>query len=103
MSYDEILRAAYATFAQGNLDGYLDYCTSDIQFIVPGQSSLSGAYDREKFKSQLIPDVMRLTGGTFQETVLDVFTSACGGVVYAHHQFSRDGKPFAYKTMHLYD
>ena len=103
MNYDEILRAAYATFATGDLDGYLSYCTPDIRFTIPGRNALSKTYDRETFKAGLIADVMTMTAGTFKETVLDVFTSPRGGVVHAHHEFARDGERREYHTMHLYE
>src|ERR1051325_4847680 len=51
----------------------------------------------------LIAKVMNATAGTFVETVLDVFTSARGGVVYAHHAFDAKGEKREYRTMHLYD
>jgi ketosteroid isomerase-like protein len=101
--YDEMLRTAYATFAQGDLDGYLSYCTPDIRFTIPGNNQLSKTYSREEFGPGLIADVMRLSNGTFRETVLDVFTSARGGIVYAHHAFERDGRKHEYRTLHRYD
>lgn len=102
-TYDEILRSAYAIFATGDLDGYLAYCTPDITFTIPGRNQLTKTYSREDFGPGLISHVMRLTNGSFRETVLDVFTSLRGGVVYAHHELERDGKRHEYRTMHLYD
>ncbi len=103
-SYDEILRTAYATFANGDLEGYLSFCTPDIEFVIPGKNRLSKTYSRSEFVSGLITDVMRLTNGSFKETVLDVFTSDRGGVVRAHHELTReDGKRHTYRTLHVYD
>ncbi len=103
-TYDEILRTAYATFANGDLDGYLSFCTHDIEFVIPGKNQLAKTYSRAEFGSSLIADVMRLTNGSFKETVLDVFTSEHGGVVRAHHELTReDGRRHSYRTLHLYD
>lgn len=103
MNYDQLLRTAYATFAKGDLDGYLGYCTPDIRFTVPGRNRLTGTYDRAAFAGSLIPNVMTMTAGTFQETVLDVFTSERGGVVHAFHKFDRDGRTYTYRTLHIYE
>jgi len=103
-TYDEILRTAYATFANGDLDGYLSFCTHDIEFVVPGKNQLSKTYSRSEFGPGLIAEVMRLTNGSFKETVLDVYTSARGGVVRAHHELTRDnGSRHSYRTLHVYD
>lgn len=103
MNYDETLRAAYAAFARGDLNGYLAYCTDDITFTVPGRNRLAKTYSREEFGPGLIAGVMNMTGGSFRETVLDVFTSDRGGIVHAEHELSRDGRPFTYRTLHLYE
>lgn len=103
MNHDETLRSAYAAFLRGDLDGYLAHCTPDIQFTVPGRNRLAKTYTRDEFGPELITAVMTLTGGSFRETVLDVFTSDRGGVVYAEHELTRDGRPFTFRTMHLYD
>jgi ketosteroid isomerase-like protein len=102
MTNDELLRHAYALFGDGDLDGYLALCTPDVRFVIPGRSPMKGEYDRETFKSGLIADVMRLTGGSFRETLLDVYTSDRGGVAHCSHEFVRDGKAHAYRTLHLY-
>jgi ketosteroid isomerase-like protein len=103
MNYEQMLRTAYATFATGDLEGYLELCTPDVTFVIPGRNPLARTYDRETFKTGLIADVMRLSAGSFRETVLDVFTSARGGAVHAHHEFVRDGQSHAYRTLHLYE
>ena len=45
---------------------------------------------------------MEATGGTFQETVLDIVANDTRGVVLAHHQFDRNGRRHAYNTAHVY-
>jgi ketosteroid isomerase-like protein len=102
-NHDELLRRAYATFATGDLDGYLAHCTPDLTFTIPGSNQLARVYPRSEFKEKMIGDVMRLTNGTFREEVLDVFTSDRGGVVRAEHSFERGGRTHTYRTLHVYD
>ena len=45
---EEILRAAYAAFAQGDLNGYLQYCTDNITFRVPGKGKIAGTHTRNE-------------------------------------------------------
>ena len=101
--HDRILRDAYAAFVRGDLDGYLSHCTPDMTFTVPGDNKVSGVYSREEFASGLIAKVMNATAGTFAETVLDVFTSARGGIVRAHHEFQANGQKREYRTLHIYE
>jgi ketosteroid isomerase-like protein len=101
-AFEKMLRDAYAVFAQGDLEGYLSYCTPDFTFTVPGTNRVSGVYSREDFGPKLIGTVMAVSNGTFTETVLDVFTSDRGGIVYARHVFDNGG-PQEYKTLHLYE
>lgn len=101
--HDRILRDAYATFARGDMDGFLSYCTDDITFTVPGNNKVSGVYSREQFTPGLIAKVMQATNGTFVETTLDVFTSARGGIVQNHHAFEAGGRKREYRTYHVYD
>ena len=101
--HDRILRDAYAAFARGDLEGYLAHCTPDITFTVPGHNKVSGVYSRAEFGPDMIRKVMQVTKGTFVETVLDVFTSARGGIVQAHHVFEADGTKREYRTYHVYD
>jgi ketosteroid isomerase-like protein len=103
MTHEQLLRTAYATFIAGDLPGFLAFCGPDIRFVVPGRNQLAGTYDRDTFATKLIPDVMRLSNGTFRETVLDVFTSDRGGIVYAEHELRRDGATQTYRTLHLYE
>lgn len=100
--HEDMLRKAYATFAQGDLDGYLRYCTDDITFHVPGRSQVAGDYTRAQFTTSLINKVMTLTQGTFRETVLDVVANETRGVVLAAHEFERDGTVYRYETVHVY-
>lgn len=99
---EDLLRKAYADFAKGDLDAYLNVCTDTMSFRVPGQSVVSGLFDRSTFASEMIARVMEASGGTFQETVIDVVANDRRGVVLARHQFSRNGQAHQYNTAHLY-
>ena len=50
-SNEENLSKAYAAFAQGDLNGYLQYCTESITFRVPGKGKISGHHTRGQFIS----------------------------------------------------
>jgi len=99
---ESTLRAAYAEFARGNLQGYLDHCTEDIVFHVPGRGKMAGTYTRAQFIEPFISKVINLTNGTFRETVLDAAANDGFGVVFTEHEFERNGQHFRYRTVHLY-
>jgi uncharacterized protein len=99
---EETLRAAYAEFARGNLEGYLDHCTDDITFHVPGRGKVAGSYTRAQFFDPFISKVINLTNGTFRETVLDVAANDSFGVVLTEHELERNGQHLRYRTAHLY-
>jgi ketosteroid isomerase-like protein len=101
-SNEEILRAAYAEFAHGELNGYLQYCTDNISFRVPGKGKISGTYKRDEFISPWVSGVIELTNGTFRETVSGVVANDDRGVVLATHEFERNGRKFKYDTAHIY-
>ena len=46
---EDVLRRAYADFARGDLNAYLNACTGTIAFRVPGRSAVAGTYSREQF------------------------------------------------------
>ena len=73
-SNEDALRDLYAIFAKGDLAGFLDGCTDDVTFTVPGRASVSGAYTKSTFMD-LINIVMGRSGGTFQEDLIDVFAN----------------------------
>jgi ketosteroid isomerase-like protein len=99
---EEMLQAAYAAFAQGDLAGYLKYCTQDITFRVPGKGKIAGTHTRDQFSSPWVSSVMELTNGTFRETVIGVVANDERGVVLATHEFERNGRKFKYDTAHIY-
>ena len=56
----------------------------------------TGLYD-------LASKAMESTGGTFREDVEDVLANDQHAVVLARHYFTRNGRPYDYRTAHVYD
>jgi ketosteroid isomerase-like protein len=94
------LRDLYATFARGDLTGFLAGCTDDVTFTVPGNTAVSGVFTKDSF-IDWIGGVIGSTGGTFQEHVLDVFANDDHGLRLLHHEFDRDGQHREYRTAHI--
>ena len=88
---EDRLRDLYAIFAKGDLQGFLDGCTDDVTFHVPGHTAVSAVSTKETFP-QWITGVLGRTEGTFQEHVLDVFANDDHGVLLLHHEFDREGR-----------
>ena len=98
--HENRLRELYATFARGDLAGFLAGCTDDVTFHVPGRTPFSGVHTRATFAS-FIGQVMAISGGTFREDIVDVFANADHGVLLLEHYFQRDGRRVAYRTAHV--
>ena len=94
------LRELYARFAAGDLAAFLDGCTDDVIFAVPGYASVSGTYRRGEFE-EWIGSVIARTDGTFREDVLDVFANDEHGALLLVHHFDRDGDHHEFQTAHL--
>jgi len=94
------LRELYATFARGDLQGFLDGCTDDVTFTVPGNTPGSGVFTKATFM-EWITGVLGAAGGTFQEHVLDVFANDEHGALLLHHEFERAGQHREYRTAHI--
>ena len=97
---EDRLRDLYAIFAKGDLQGFLDGCTDDVTFTVPGNTPGSGVFTKSGFV-EWITGVIGQTGGTFQEHVLDVFANDEHGLLLLHHEFDRDGAHREYRTAHI--
>src|SRR3954466_3619218 len=97
---EEVLRDLYAVFAKGDIQGFLEGCTDDVSFTVPGQTVVSGEYTKGTFLD-LIGPVMEVSGGSFQEEVVDVFANDEHGVLLLRHSFTRAGEPREYLTSHI--
>ena len=97
---EDYLRGLYAMFAKGDLQGFLDGCTDDVTFTVPGNTPGSGVFTKADFVAW-ISGVIGQTNGTFQEHVLGVFANDEHGLLLLHHEFDRDGEHREYRTAHL--
>ena len=97
---EQRLRDLYAVFAKGDLQGFLDGCTDDVTFTVPGNTPGSGEFTKATF-AEWISGVLGQTNGTFQEHVLDVFANDEHGILLLHHEFDRDGAHREYGTAHV--
>jgi ketosteroid isomerase-like protein len=102
-SNEETIRAAYASFARGDLDGYLGACTEDFTFNVPGSSRMSGRFEGRPGMLKLVENLMAITGGAFVEIVDDVLANDEHGIVLATHRLTRDGQQKEYHTAHVYN
>jgi ketosteroid isomerase-like protein len=94
------LRELYATFATGDLHGFLDGCIDDVTFTVPGNTPGSGVFTKHSFVDW-ITGVLGQTGGTFQEHVVDVFANDEHGALLLEHEFDRAGQHRHDRTAHL--
>jgi ketosteroid isomerase-like protein len=97
---EQRLRELYARFGRGDLAGFLDGCTDDATFAVPGYAWPSGTHTRDEF-IPWIEGVIGRTGGTFKEDVIDVVANDEHGVLLLVHSFERDGTRHEYQTAHL--
>jgi ketosteroid isomerase-like protein len=97
---EDHLRDLYAAFAKGDLQRFLDGCTEDVTFTVPGNTPGSGVITKADFVGW-ISGVIGQTNGTFQEHVLDVFANDEHGLLLLHHEFDRDGQHREYRTAHI--
>src|SRR3954466_16158601 len=99
---EAIIREAYAAFGRGDVDGYLQACTHDFTFTVPGHGALAGAFRGREGLHDIARKAMEGTGGTFREEVEDVLVGDHHAVVLARHQFTRNGQQKDYRTAHVY-
>jgi ketosteroid isomerase-like protein len=97
--HETILRRAYLAFAKGDMAAFLELCSPDITFRVPGDGLLGGHHTRETFLAKLGP-AMQAVSGTFREEVTHVATSDDGGAVLAQQQAERDGKVHRWNAVH---
>jgi uncharacterized protein len=97
------IREAYAAFGRGDVDGYLQACTEDFVFNVPGRSAIAGSWRGKAGLWELARLAMEGTGGSFREEVEDVLANDHHAVVLARHQFTRNGQSKEYRTAHVYE
>jgi uncharacterized protein len=97
------IRDAYAAFGRGDVDGYLQPCTQDFSFNIPGRGAIAGSWRGKEGLYELAHMAMEVTGGSFREEVEDVLANDYHAVVLARHQFTREGQPREYRTAHVYE
>src|SRR5262245_7558332 len=100
---ESTIREAYAAFGRGDVDGYLQACTEDFRFNIPGRAAIAGSFQGKTGLYELARIAMEVTGGTFQEDVEDVLANDNHAVVLARHLCTRDGQSKEYRTAHVYD
>ena len=102
-SLESTIREAYAAFGRGDVDGYLQACTKDFSFNVPGRGAIAGAWLGKEGLYELARMAMEVTEGSFREEVEDVLANDFHAVVLAPHQSTRGGQSQDYRTAHVYD
>jgi uncharacterized protein len=90
-SLEAVIREAYAAFGRGDVDGFLQPCTQDFSFNIPGRGAIAGSWRGKAGMWELARKAMEVTGGSFREEVDDVLANDHHAVVLARHQFTRDG------------
>jgi uncharacterized protein len=100
---EAIIREAYAAFGRGDIDGYLQPCTENFTFQVPGRGGIAGTYVGRQGLFDLAGRAMEITGGSFQEEVEDVLANDNHAVVLARHRFTVQGNLKEYRTAHVYE
>jgi ketosteroid isomerase-like protein len=99
---EELLRSVYEAFTRGDMDAVLASCTDDVVFHVPGRSQVAGDHKGREGFMQMVGKVMQLTGGTFREEPHDILANDEHGVALLKHSLERDGRKFAYYTVHVW-
>ena len=97
------IREAYVAFGRGDVDGYLQACTEDFAFNIPGRGAIAGSWRGKSGLWELARLAMEVTGGSFREEVEDVLANDHHAIMLARHQFTRDGQSKEYRTAHVYD
>ena len=96
---EELLRRAYRMFAEGNIPAFLDLCTPDIRFRVPGSAPFSGEHGRDEFLA-LLGEGMRRVNNTFRESVVHLAANDTNGFVLAAQTVFRDGQTLQWNAVH---
>jgi ketosteroid isomerase-like protein len=100
---EQIVREAYLAFSRGDVDGYLQPCTSDFTFNIPGKGGICGMWVGKQGLRDLASKAMALSAGTFHEEVEDVLANDLHAVVLARHRFTRGRSSKDYRTAHVYE
>lgn len=98
---EDLTRELYAAFARGDMAAVLAMCDDSIVFHVPGKAPFSGDHTKADF-ADWMGQVMQISGGTFEETLLDVLVSDDHVLALLDHHFEKNGRPQQYFTAHLW-
>ena len=97
---ENLLRDVYAAFGQGNPQPFLDACSDDVVYTVPGNTLGSGKHSKADF-NEWMGGVMAPTNGTFREEIVELAANDDSAILLLDHQFDRDGKHRQYFTAHV--
>lgn len=97
-----LLRDLYDAFGRGDLATVLGYLDDAIQLHVPGNSLVSGTYNKAEFGPVMIGKVMELSAGSFRETPVALLADDAYGVALLTHHVQRDGVEHEYNTSHVW-
>lgn len=100
---EAMVREALSDFSADDLDRYWARCAEDFVLHIPGSTRISGAYAGKDGYYGLLAEVIELTTGTFEETVLDVIAGDNHAAVLSRHQLVRNDKRHDYRTVHFYE
>jgi ketosteroid isomerase-like protein len=100
---EEVLRAAYAEFSKGNIEGFLSYCAPEVQFHTRGDNALAGDYDRTTFLS-LVGKLFHIAGPSLRVEVTGILADDARGVVFLKDVLTRvdTGKSHEVSPIHVF-
>lgn len=100
---EQLVRTQIEHFLAGNIAGWLEVVSEDLVVHVPPGHQLSGDYKRaDVFVEKFIGKVMEFTGGV-QVEVHDIFASDQYGVGIYTIRTQRDGTPYEWRHVNVYE
>jgi ketosteroid isomerase-like protein len=98
----QMLQKLYDDFARGDVKAFLAGCDDKITFQVAGKSPLAGKYTKADFGGSFVAKLMELSDNTLKIEVHDVLASDRHGTVLATDHFTRNGKSFQLRVVHVW-
>jgi ketosteroid isomerase-like protein len=93
------LRQLYGRLDAGHLDTFLDGCTDDVTFLIPGEGPASGLWDKASFRALLSP-IIAESRGLFLQHVLTAAANSDHAILLIFNRFVRAGQVRQYRTAH---
>jgi ketosteroid isomerase-like protein len=93
------LRQLYGQLDAGHLDTFLEGCTDDATFLIPGDGPVSGLWTKASFRALLGP-IIADSRGLFLQHVLTVVANDDHAILLIFNRFFRDGRVRQYRTAH---